>query len=156
MLPIPPFGRDVIKTILPHREPFLLVDRVEALDPDRRIVCVKEIAEDEYYLVRAPGRAPVYPITLLAETVAQSGALLVLMRPGLSGRPIYFMAIDRFETTRDVHAGETVTIEAETVRMRTRFGSLKGVARVGGEEVARGVMRFAMELPGDGAGKAAT
>ena len=142
-----PFGDDVIRSILPHREPFLLVDRVEVLEPDRRIVCTKTLREDDYYLRRVPGEEPCFPITLLAEVMAQSGALLVLMRPGLEGRPIYFMAIDRFELTRPLRPGETIVVEAEPVRMRKRFGSLKGVARVGDEEVARGVMRFAMDVP---------
>jgi 3-hydroxyacyl-[acyl-carrier-protein] dehydratase len=140
-----PFGPDVIRKILPHREPFLLVDQVEELDPGRRIVCVKRLLADEYYQVRVPGAPPVYPVTLLAEVVAQSGALLVLLRPGYEGRPIYFMAIDRFEVSRAVHLGETVVIEAEPVRMRRRFGSLRGVARIAGEPIASGVMRFALE-----------
>ena len=144
----PPFGQDVIQTILPHREPFLLIDRVEELEPESRIVCVKVLTHDEYYLRRVPGEEPSFPITLLAEVVAQSGALLVLLRPGLEGRPIYFMAIQRFELVRPLRPGETVTIEAETVRLRRRFGSLRGVARVGDEEGARGVMRFAMDAPG--------
>ena len=140
-----PFGQEVIRSILPHREPFLLVDRVEELEPERRIVCIKTLAPDEYYQLRVPGSRPVYPITLLAEVVAQSGALLVLLRPGYEGRPIYFMAIDRFEVSRPVHPGETLVIEAEPIRMRRRFGSLKGIARIDGEEVAQGIMRFAME-----------
>ena len=140
-----PFGQDVIRTILPHRDPFLLVDRVDELDPETRIVCVKTFRADEYYHRTPPDSRPVYPLMLLAEVVAQSGALLVLLRPGYEGLPIYFMGIDRFEVSRPVHLGETVVIEASPVRMRRKFGSLKGVVRVDGEEVAKGVMHFAME-----------
>jgi len=142
-----PFGRDVIQTILPHRDPFLLVDRVEELEPDKRIVCVKYVTEDEYYQRDDGKGGRIYPITLLAEVVAQSGALLVLLRPGLEGRPIYFMAIDHFEVSRPIHVGEAIVIEAEPVRMRRRFGSLKGVVKIDGEEIGHGVMRFAMEVP---------
>ena len=141
----PPFGQDVIRSILPHREPFLLVDRVEELDPGQRIVCVKTLREDDYYLRRVPDERPTYPITLLAEVMAQSGGILVLLRAGNPGRPIYFAAINQLELTRPIRAGETLTIEAEVLRIRRRFGSLKGVARIDGELVAQGEMRFAME-----------
>ena len=139
-----PFGQDTIRTILPHREPFLLVDRVEKLEGDRRIVCVKSLTEDDYYLRRVPGQRPTYPITVLAEIMAQAGAILVLLGTSQEGRRIYFATIQWLELRRPVHAGETLTIEAEILRMRRRFGSLKGVARVGDEQVAEGVMRFAM------------
>lgn len=155
MMPPAPFGQDVIRTILPHRHPFLLVDRVEELVPEKRIVCRKEIRPDEYYLKGAPGELPSYPLTLLAEIVAQSGALLVLLRPGLEGKPIYFMAIESFEMDRPIRPGEVLTIEAETIRLRSRFGQLRGVVRVGSEEVGRGVMRFAMNPDGDAAGSGA-
>ncbi|MGD8377095.1 MAG: 3-hydroxyacyl-ACP dehydratase FabZ family protein [Acidobacteriota bacterium] len=140
-----PFGQDVIRSILPHRPPFLLVDRVEELEPEQRIVCVKTLHPDEYYQSPMAGGGRFYPITLLAEIVAQSGAMLVLLRPGYQGRPIYFMAIDRFEVARPIRLGETLVVEGSPTRMRRRFGTLKGVARVDGEPVAEGVMRFAME-----------
>jgi 3-hydroxyacyl-[acyl-carrier-protein] dehydratase len=144
----PPFGQEVICEILPHRPPFLMLDRVEELEPERRIVCVKSLSEDEYYMRRTrDGDGVLFPTTLLAEVMAQAGAMLVLLRPGLEGRPIYFMSIDNFELERPLCPGETVTIEAETVRMRTRFGTLRGTASVGSEHVARGVMRFAMDVP---------
>ncbi len=142
-----PFGQDVIQTILPHRDPFLLIDHVEELELERRIVCIKKIREDDYYLSPLPGGSSCFPMTLLAEAVAQAGAMLVLLRPGLEGRRIYFMSIDNFELQRPLRPGETLTIEAEVVRLRRRFGSLRGVARSGNEEVARGLMRFALDAP---------
>ena len=145
----PPFGQDVIRNILPHREPFLLVDRVDELDPERRIVCVKELTEEDYYLRRVPGRQATYPITLLAEVMAQSGGILVLLRSGEPGQRIYFASIQRLELLRPLHVGETVTIEAEPLRIRRKFGSLRGTAYVNGETVARGEMRFAMDSSDD-------
>ncbi len=143
----PPFGQDVIRTILPHRDPFLLIDRVDKLDLEHRIVCIKAVQEDEYYLAPGPGDTREFPMMLLAEVVAQAGAMLVLLRPGLEGRRIYFMSIDNFELQRPVLAGETVRVEAETVRLRRRFGTLRGVAYVGDHVVATGLMRFAMDVP---------
>ncbi len=142
-----PFGQDVIQRILPHRDPFLLIDRVEELELEKRIVCLKAVQEDEYYLAPGSGDTREFPMTLLAEVVAQAGAMLVLLRPGLEGRRIYFMSIDNFELKRPVLAGETVRVEAETVRLRRRFGTLRGVAYVGDQVVATGLMRFAMDVP---------
>ncbi len=142
-----PFGQDVIETILPHRYPFLLIDQVEELELEQRIVCIKAVREDEYYLSPTPGGGACFPMMLLAEAVAQAGAMLVLLRPGLEGRRIYFMSINDFELHRPLRPGETVTIEAEVVRLRRRFGALRGVARIGNEEVARGLMRFALDAP---------
>ncbi len=143
----PPFGQDVIRDILPHRHPFLLIDRVDSLELEHRIVCIKVVHEDEYYLAPGPGNTREFPMMLLAEVVAQAGAMLVLLRPGLEGSRIYFMSIDNFELQRPVLAGETVRVEAETVRLRTRFGTLRGVAYVGDQVVATGRMRFAMDVP---------
>ncbi len=143
----PPFGQDVIQTILPHRDPFLLIDRVDEMDLEHRIVCIKVVQDDEYYLAPGPGGTREFPMTLLAEVVAQAGAMLVLLRPGLEGRRIYFMSIDNFESQRPVLAGETVRVQAETVRLRRRFGTLRGVAYVGDQVVATGLMRFAMDVP---------
>ena len=98
-----PFGQDVIQRILPHRHPFLLIDRVEELDLEKRIICLKAVQEDEYYLAPGPADTREFPMTLLAEVVAQAGAMLVLLRPGLEGRRIYFMSIDNFELQRPVH-----------------------------------------------------
>ena len=143
----PPFGQDVIRTILPHRDPFLLIDRVEELELEQRIVCFKEVQADEYYLVPGRNGTREYPMTLLAEVVAQAGAMLVLLRPGLEGRRIYFMSIDNFELEHPILAGQTVRVQAETVRLRRRFGTLRGVAHVGDRKVATGLMRFAMDGP---------
>ena len=142
-----PFGQDVIRTILPHREPFLLVDRVDVLEPETRIVCTKELREDEYFLRRVPGQSPTFPITLLAEVMAQAGGILVLLRSGQPGQRIYFASIEHLEMRHPVHPGDTLQIEAEPLRMRKRFGTLRGVARVEGREVAEGVMCFALGQP---------
>ena len=139
-----PLDYSAIERILPHRYPFLLVDRVTEFDPDKRIVGIKNVTLNERYLSHQPGRAPVLPPTILTEAVAQVGAILILAKPENREKLIYFMGIERVRYRRPVHPGDTVIIEAHVQRLRSRMGVLKGVARVGDHVVAEGTMTFAL------------
>jgi 3-hydroxyacyl-[acyl-carrier-protein] dehydratase len=136
-----------IKRILPHRHPFLLVDRIVELEEDRRVVGVKNVASDERYFIAGPGGRPVMPASILTEAMAQAGAVLILTKPENRNRLVYFMGIDRVRYRRPVVAGDTVMLEATVVRLRSKMGSLKGVARVDGHAVCEGQMTFALGDP---------
>ena len=136
-----------IKRILPHRHPFLLVDRIVELEEDRRVVAVKNVASDERYFIAGPGGRPVMPASILTEAMAQAGAVLILSKPENRSRLVYFMGIDRVRYRRPVVAGDTVMLEATVVRLRSKMGSLKGVARVDGQAVCEGQMTFALGDP---------
>jgi 3-hydroxyacyl-[acyl-carrier-protein] dehydratase len=138
-----PLDCSAIERILPHRFPFLLVDRITALEPDRRIVGIKNVAASERYLSHVDGRA-VMPPTILTECVAQVGAILILSKPENHGRLILFGGIERVRFRRPVYAGDVVEIEARVKRLRSRMGVFEGLARVGGETVANGTMTFAL------------
>jgi len=133
-----------IKRILPHRHPFLLVDRIVELEEDRRVVGVKNVASDERYFIAGPGGRPVMPASILTEAMAQAGAVLILAKPENRSRLIYFMGIDRVRYRRPVSAGDTVELEGVVVRLRGKMGSLRGVARVEGRVVCEGRMTFAL------------
>jgi len=140
-----PLDYAAIERILPHRSPFLLVDRVIAFEPDKRIVGIKNVSINERYL--APGvddDRPVLPPTILTEAVAQVGAILILSKPENRDRLIYFMGIERVRYRRTVHPGDVVEIEARVKRLRSRMGILTGRARVGGNLVVHGTMTFAL------------
>lgn len=139
-----PFDYQAIARILPHRYPFLLVDRVTEFEVDRRIVGIKNISSNERYLWQRAGERPVLPPTILTEAVAQVGAILILAKPENREKLIYFMGIDRVRFRRPVHPGDVVTIEARVRRLRSRMGVLEGVARVGDNVVAQGTMTFAL------------
>ena len=139
-----PLEIEDIKAILPHRHPFLLVDRVVELEPDRRVLGLKNVASDERYFIAGPGGRPVLPASILTEAMAQAGAVLILSKPENKDRLVYFMGIDRVRYRRPVVAGDTVELEATVVRLRAKMGSLKGVARVAGEVVCEGQMTFAL------------
>jgi 3-hydroxyacyl-[acyl-carrier-protein] dehydratase len=133
-----------IKRILPHRYPFLLVDRVVELEEDRRIVGIKNVSSDERYFIAGPGGVPVLPASILTEAMAQAGAVLILAKPENKSRLIYFMGIDKVRYRQPVVAGDQVFLEAIVIRLRSRMGSLRGVARVDGKVVCEGQMTFAL------------
>jgi 3-hydroxyacyl-[acyl-carrier-protein] dehydratase len=139
-----PLELEDIKAILPHRQPFLLVDRILELEQDRRVLAVKNVASDERYFIAGPGGRPVLPASILTEAMAQAGAVLILTKPENQGRLIYFMGIERVRYRRPVSPGDTVLIEGTVLRLRGRIGSLKGIARVDGRVVCDARMTFAM------------
>jgi len=140
----PPLDRRAIERILPHRHPFLFVDRITELEPDRRIVGIKTVTYDERYLVRGEGRRPSLPATILMEAVAQVGAVMILAKPENRRRLVFFMGIDRVRFRLPVHAGDTVVIEARVRRSGPRMGLFEGTATVEGRVVADGAMTFAL------------
>jgi 3-hydroxyacyl-[acyl-carrier-protein] dehydratase len=89
----------------------------------------------------------VLPASILTEAMAQAGAVLILTKPENRSRLVYFMGIDRVRYRRPVVAGDTVYLEATVVRLRSRIGTLKGVARVDGQRVCEGQMTFALGDP---------
>jgi 3-hydroxyacyl-[acyl-carrier-protein] dehydratase len=145
-----PFDYSVIERILPHRYPFLLVDRITEFEQDKRIVGIKNVSLNERYLAHSKDEAPVLPPTILTEAVAQVGAILILAKPENREKLIVFMGIDRVRYRRSVHPGDVVEIEAMVRRLRSRMGQLRGIARVDGKVVVEGTMTFALAQRGEG------
>ena len=142
-----PLDNSAIEQILPHRFPFLLVDRIIELEVDKRIVGIKNISFNERYLWHGDKGAPVLPPTILTEAVAQVGAILVLAKPENRRRLPFFAGIERVRYRKTVHPGDVVVIEARVVRLRTRMGLLEGEAKVNGQVVMEGTMTFALGPP---------
>jgi 3-hydroxyacyl-[acyl-carrier-protein] dehydratase len=139
-----PLDYAAIERILLHRYPFLFVDRVTEIEFDKRIVGVKNVSHNERFLSHAGSGAPVLPPTILTEAVAQVGAILILAKPENRQRLIFFAGIERVRYRRLVHPGDVVEIEAVVLKLRSRMGLLKGVARVNGKRVIDGTMTFAL------------
>jgi 3-hydroxyacyl-[acyl-carrier-protein] dehydratase len=142
-----PLDYAAIERILPHRFPFLLVDRITEFEVDKRIVGIKNVSLDERYLSPSASGSPVLPPTILTEAVAQVGAILILAKPENRQRLPFFAGIERVRYRRPVRPGDVVEIEATVVRLRSRMGLLKGVARVDGKSVIDGTMTFALSPP---------
>src|SRR5213079_3618896 len=137
-----PLDYAAIERILPHRYPFLLVDRIIELEVDKRIVGIKNVSLNERYLSHGTHETPVLPPTILTEAVAQVGAIMILAKPENRQRLIFFAGIERVRFRRPVYAGDVVEIEATVLRLRSRMGRLQGVARVDGRPVIVGTMTF--------------
>ncbi len=142
-----PMEIEDIKRVIPHRHPFLLVDRIIEFEVDKRIVGVKNVAADERYFIAGPGGVPMLPASILTEALAQTGAVLILSKAENRSRLIYFMGIDRVRYRRPVVAGDTVTLEGTVLRLRSKMGTLRGIARVDGKVVVEGQMTFALGDP---------
>jgi len=139
-----PLDYAAIERILPHRYPFLLVDRITELEVDKRIVGIKNVSLNERYLSRAPNGSAVLPPTILTEAIAQVGAILILAKPENRQRLPFFAGIERVRFRRPVRPGDVVIIEANVIRLRGRMGRLKAVATVNGKTVIDGTMTFAL------------
>ena len=139
-------GLDIqeIQRILPHRYPFLLVDRILELEPDRRVLGLKNVTSNERYFIAGPGGVPTLPASILTEAMAQAGAVLILWKPENRARLVYFMGIDRVRYRRPVVAGDQLILHAEFVRLRAKMGNLRGKALVDGKVVCEGQMTFAL------------
>lgn len=138
-----PLDYQAIARILPHRYPFLLVDRVTAFEVDTRIVGIKNVSSNDPLLWHGPD-GPALPPTILTEAVAQVGAILILAKPENKGKLIFFGGIERVRYRRPVRPGDSVVIEARVHRLRSRVGVLKGLATVNGQVVMDGRMTFAL------------
>jgi 3-hydroxyacyl-[acyl-carrier-protein] dehydratase len=140
-----PLGRTEIEAILPHREPFLLIDEVLELEPGRRVVARKAVRADEWYLAgHFPGR-PVMPGVLIVEAMAQTGAVAVLSDEENRGKLALFAGIDNVRFKRIVEPGDELELSCELERVRGPIGRGAAEARVDGELAARGTLTFAVE-----------
>src|SRR5712691_2782441 len=139
-----PLDHAAIERILPHRHPFLLVDRIVEFEADKRIVGIKNVSLNDRYLSPATaGGAPALPNTILTEAVAQVGAIMILAKPENQQSLVLFGGIQRVRYRRAVHPGDVVVIEAVVLRLRS-IRKFKGVARVDGRIVLEGTMTFAL------------
>lgn len=136
--------KEIFKSI-PHRYPFLLVDRIIEIEGAERIVGIKNVSINERYLSSTSGDGrPALPPTILTEVVAQVGAILILAKPEYRDLLIFFRGIERVRYRGRVYAGDVLEVEARVKRLRNRMGVLEGRARVGSTIVAHGAMTFAL------------
>ena len=140
-----PFGREVIEEILPHRDPFLLVDEVMELEPGRRVVATRRVAAEDWWFPGHFPQRPVMPGVLIVEAMAQTGAVAVLVEEENRGRIAFFAGIDDCRFKRIVEPGDTLTLRCEIDQMRGPIGRGKATAHVGDELAARGTLTFAVE-----------
>jgi len=136
--------REIMERI-PHRYPFLLVDRVIELVPQKRIVAIKNVTiNEEFFLGHFPG-APVMPGVLIIEALAQAGAVLLLSDiPDRASKLVYFTGIDEARFRRPVVPGDQIRLTMDVLKLRARTCKMRGTAEVDGELVAEAEIMSAL------------
>jgi 3-hydroxyacyl-[acyl-carrier-protein] dehydratase len=133
-----------IMAVLPHRYPFLLIDRVTELDPGARVVAEKLVSANEpQFMGHFPGN-PVMPGVLIVEAMAQAGAVAALSLPAYAGKLVLFAGIDACRFKRVVRPGDLLRLEVTLERMRRGVGRGSGRASVGDELACEASLLFAL------------
>lgn len=133
-----------IMKIIPHRHPFLLVDRIEELEPGKRAVGKKCVTYDEPYFAGHFPAEPVMPGVLIIEALAQVGAVAILSQPEFKGKTAYFGAINSAKFKEKVVPGDVLTLELEIIKQKGPVGVGSAKATVDGKLVAKAELTFAI------------
>jgi UDP-3-O-[3-hydroxymyristoyl] N-acetylglucosamine deacetylase/3-hydroxyacyl-[acyl-carrier-protein] dehydratase len=135
------YGIEDIMRVLPHRYPFLLVDRILEIEEGKRVVGIKNVTINEpFFQGHFPGH-PIMPGVLIVEAMAQVGGMLLL--GGLEDpdtKVVYFMSLDNVRFRKPVKPGDQIVFEVEIIQIRGKIAKTRGVARVDGEVVAEAEM----------------
>lgn len=142
--------RDIM-AIIPHRPPFLLIDKAVITEPEKKITGYKGVTMNEPFFVgHFPGR-PIMPGVLIIEALAQAACVLMLSREDLKGKLAYFMGIDGVKFRKPVEPGMMLELKVEVLRAGGRVGKAKGEAFVDGEMAAECEFTFVVaDKPADG------
>lgn len=133
-----------IMDIIPHRQPFLLIDRIEELEPGKRAVGRKCVSFNEPFFNGHFPKEPVMPGVLVIEALAQVGAVAMLSIPENKGKTAYFGGINSAKFKRKIVPGDVLTLELEIIKQKGPIGVGTGVAYVDGEIAVKAELTFAI------------
>ncbi|MBA2874507.1 3-hydroxyacyl-ACP dehydratase FabZ [Thermaerobacillus caldiproteolyticus] len=133
-----------IQDIIPHRYPFLLVDRILEIEEGKRAVGIKNVSANEQFFVGHFPEYPVMPGVLIVEALAQVGAVAMLKKEENRGRLAFFTGIDNCRFKKQVKPGDQLRLEVEIIRAKGPIGKGKGIATVDGELVCETEIMFAL------------
>lgn len=144
---MPLLNASQIMEIIPHRQPFMLLDTVEEMEPGKRVRARKCVSYNEPFFAGHFPKEPVMPGVLIVEAMAQAGAVAVLSLPQMKGKTAYFAGIQSAKFKRKVLPGDVLELDVEIVKMKGPIGIGKGSAYVDGKLAASAEIMFAI---GDG------
>ena len=133
-----------IMEIIPHRQPFLLLDTVEELEPGRKVIAKKCVSYNEPFFAGHFPKEPVMPGVLIIEAMAQAGAVAMLSVEEMRGKTAYFAGIHSAKFKRKVIPGDVLFLEVEIVKVKGPIGIGKGTAKVDGKLAASAEILFAI------------
>ena len=133
-----------IKKILPHRYPFLLIDRILSIEAGKKIVGLKNVTGNEDFFNGHFPQYPIMPGVLIIEAMAQVGGVMLLSGADMPGRLVFFMGLDNVKFRKPVVPGDQVIFEVEAVKIRSRTGLMRGQAFVEGNLVAEADLKFSI------------
>lgn len=131
-----------IMNILPHRHPFLLIDRVLEMEEGKKCVALKNVTMNEPFFQGHFPQEPVMPGVLIIEALAQTGAVAMLSMDEFKGKIAFFGGIDKAKFRGKVVPGDTLRLEVEMIKIKRNAGIGKGIAYVGDKKVAEGELTF--------------
>ena len=141
---VPPLDINSIQRILPHRYPFLLVDRILCLEEDKYVIGIKNVTRNEEFFNGHFPNQPVMPGVLIIEAMAQTAGVLILSNRANLGKSAYFMSIDKVKFRRMVIPGDQLRLEVSVLKLKSRTGQVSGKAFVEGMLVAEAVLMFSL------------
>ena len=142
---MPLMTQEEIKEILPHRDPFLLIDTIEEMEPGKRVVATKLMKPDEFWFKGHFPDYPVVPGVLMLEMMAQAGATAMLALPENKGKIGFFGGVKEAKFRRQVVPGDLLRIEVEIIKVKGPVGVGSGIATVNGEKAVSAEISFAIK-----------
>ena len=133
---------NAIQKIIPHRYPMLLIDRVIELEPGQKATAIRNVTINEEVFNGHFPQNPVLPGALIVESLAQTGAVALLLEPEFAGKTAYFVGIKSAEFRKVVRPGDTLRLEVELEKVRGQVGLGKGVATVDGKKACTAELTF--------------
>lgn len=139
-----PLDINDIQKILPHRYPFLLIDRIIELEEDKRAVGIKNVTMNEFFFSGHFPNRPIMPGVLMMEALAQVAGIMMLNKRENLGKYAFFMSMDKVKFRKAVVPGDQLVLETEVMKLRSKTVQVKAIATVDGKVVAEGELMFAL------------